>query len=90
MDRKGIIALVVAFAGLLGLQWAANKIYPPIPVTATNTVAAATNRLVAGVTNPAAASIPNLGPTPQPPPTLLTAAEETRTLENDSIRVQVC
>lgn len=89
MDRKGIIALVVAFAGLFGLQWVANKIYPPIPVAATNTVTAATNRLVAGATNPAAASIPNLGPIPQAPPTLLTAAEETRTLENDRIRVQV-
>lgn len=93
MDRKGIMILVVALAGLVGLQWIAHKIYPPIPLPATNSVAAATNVLpaatAAGTNAPAVPVIPNLGPTPPPAPTILSAAEETLALENDLLKVQV-
>lgn len=93
MDRKGITILLVAFVGLFGLQWVANKIYPPIPVPATNSVAGATNRLpVAAPTAPIAApapAIPSIGPTTQPVPAVLSAADESLALENDLLRVQV-
>lgn len=91
MDRKGIITLVVAFAGLMGLQWVAKKIYPDIPVpVATNTVSAATNRPVPGVPGAGpSASVPVLTATAVPPPPLLTASEETLSIGNERLRAVI-
>ncbi len=88
MDRKGIITLLVAFAGLMGLQWAAKKIYPDIPVPVmTNAVSGGVSPLAPGSTNVGpAASIPSLTATAAPPPTLLTASEQTLSIGNDRIR----
>jgi YidC/Oxa1 family membrane protein insertase len=89
MDRKSI--LILAFCFVLFLSWSLliNRLYPPIPVpVSTNTIAAVTNGIPAGATNPAI-----------PAPAVLSAAsgiplevqgEETLlTVENDLTKFMV-
>jgi YidC/Oxa1 family membrane protein insertase len=95
MDRKGIAILVITFGLLVSWPMLVNKIYPPKPGSGTNTLAAATNVLTGTNAAPGGGSVVNnpvvpvLTATPTPPPTLLTAAEETLTIENDKLRATI-
>jgi YidC/Oxa1 family membrane protein insertase len=72
----------------MGLQWAAKKIYPDIPApVATNSVPTVATRIAPGATNAGAVvNIPVLTATAGPPPTLLTASEQTLSIGNDRLR----
>jgi YidC/Oxa1 family membrane protein insertase len=59
MDRKSLIIMVVSLAFLAAWFPITNKIFPPIPVKPTNSIASATN-ILAGGTNAAGASLAGL------------------------------
>lgn len=96
MDRKGIAFLAVCVAGMVGLKYVADWIWPTPPggyrrPAITNSVASGTNSAVL-------ASAQNSVPAVQLPPSTnapgfvavpsISAAEETVDLENDLIRIK--